>query len=93
MTTIWKFKVHQPDTAIFDILMPKGSKILTYQFQQPSWVLWALVDPDGAKETRKFIHCGTGWNVPRLGDGLRNGSYIGTSQVDGLVWHLFEVTS
>ena len=87
MLTIWKFSVPNPSQDIFHIAMPENAKILSYQYQDGSWVVWALVDPNAGMVQRKFVHIGTGWKFENL---LEKCQYIGTTQVDGFVWHLFE---
>ena len=84
---IWKFdvKLHS-----FELEMPKGAKILTFQTQRHIPRIWVLIDWDvagTAKETRKFMIQGTGMGF------IDNGKYIGSVQeMDGeFIWHLFEI--
>ena len=85
---IWKFDVKLHG---FELEMPKGAKILTFQTQQDIPRIWVLIDWDvagTAKETRKFMIQGTG-----MGFNFDKGNYIGTVQeMDGeFIWHLFEI--
>ena len=83
MKTIWKFTI-QPSC---EIIMPVGAKLLDVQEQHGEAQLWALVDPNAEKETRRFTFYGTGHDVSD-----DPGTYIGTFQLHGggLVFHGFE---
>jgi len=84
--TIWKFPLQiDGDT---DIEIPEGAEILCLQTQYTTPAMWALVDPDGKKEMRRFIIFGTGHFIQRA----EHYKYIGTFQQQNglLVWHLFE---
>lgn len=84
MITIWKYPlvVKHGEQAIE---MPKGAAIRCAQFQNGEIHLWAEVDSDVPIDVRKFETFGTGWGIepsPR--------KYIGTVQVRGFVWHIYE---
>ena len=81
MKTIWKWEL----TPEGFIEMPKGSKVLCVQEQQGLPQLWALVDPSAEMETRQFSTYGTGHLVEK-----DSGVYIGTFQLDSMVFHVFE---
>ena len=81
MKTIWKWGL----APVSEVLVPVGSVILDVQLQHSSPVLWALVDTDAPTETRRFRCYGTGHKMPD-----DPGRYIGTFQVEGLVFHVFE---
>lgn len=82
---IWKFPMHTPDRLIE---MPEWAIVLHFGMQGSVWTFWAEVDADPSvrKVTRRFRVYGTGHDLPEDG-----GSYIGTAQHEGFVWHLFEV--
>jgi hypothetical protein len=82
MKTVWKYPL-EPDAQVE---MPKGAMILDVQTQAGTPTLWALVDPKAAKEIRRFRTYGTGHDVPD-----NPGKFIGTVQIDWLVFHVFEV--
>lgn len=89
MATIWKFTLDgglKSDGSMI-LEMPAGAEVLAVQVQGETPCLWAKVDPNLAKEARKFFIVGTGKAFPEGAD-----EYIGTFQMrDGaLVWHLFE---
>lgn len=85
MATIHKYPMSQETTFIS---MPKGAKILDLQVQDGTPTIWALVDDEAELEKRNFQTVGTGWP---LNDAIRGFPHIGTVQIDGLVWHIFEV--
>jgi len=74
----------------FEIDLPRGAKILSFQCQHDMPNIWALVNPDALHEKRQFRFSGTGHpiNIP-----LEKLEFIGTAQMQGgdLIWHLFEV--
>lgn len=84
MKTIWKYTL-RPLTAID---MPIGAEVLSVHEQLGEVCLWAMVDPDGESEVRKFELFGTGHSIPDLS----NKKFVGTSHLDGgaLVLHVFE---
>lgn len=79
--TIWKFDIYP---GITRIAIPSGANLLSVQMQQGVPRVWALVDPDATHSTREIETYPTG-HV----DDVR-GDYIGTFQVDGLVFHAFD---
>lgn len=83
MKTIWKY-ILQPETTV---QMPREARILCVQEQHGNTCLWALVDPQQPRETRRFNTYGTGFDMPE-----NPGQYIGTFQVESgrLVFHVFE---
>lgn len=84
MKTIYKYPFSVTDE--FSLTLPVGARVLCVQTQNDLPCLWAIVDPDAAKEERTFFVRGTGHP---LGD---VGRYIGTFQMRGgsLVFHVFE---
>ena len=86
--TIWKFALES--ASYNDVTMPTDSEILCLQLQNNTPCLWALVDPDLERPriTRRFVITGTGHD---LAIKLSKRDYIGTFQIPGLVFHVFEV--
>jgi hypothetical protein len=85
--TMWKFQFDIADEVV--LYMPQGAEVkhVATPPEGRSIFLWALVDPEAAKdEARKFYIRGTGHPVP---DGLK---HVGTAVAagTGLVWHMFE---
>lgn len=80
---IYKYSVPMEDE--FEIKMPEHSKILSFQVQNEQPMLWALVDPDTPTVLKQFHIFGTGNPIKAW-----IGNYIGTIQLHGYVWHLFE---
>ena len=79
---IWKYPVNMGGA----VLMPDKATILSCQLQNGMPVLWAEVDPaEPTVNSRVFKVVPTGGDVPD------RGSYLSTFQVDGLVFHVYEV--
>jgi hypothetical protein len=88
MKRIYKYSV--PLESSFTLKLPEKARILCFQPQNGELKVWALVDADFAnppEEIRKFLIIGTGAPIHVR---LARLNYIGTAQLDGLVWHLFE---
>jgi len=85
MKTIWKFNI--PITDEVDIIMPRLSRILSVaEAGFASLSVWALVDPDMPRTSRKFYIYGTGHPAPHADTQI----YVGTvPMTNGLVFHLF----
>lgn len=87
MRAIWKFPL---EIGLTDIEIPVGAELLAVQTQAPDTpCLWAIVNLEADRETRRFAVVGTGHPL--------NGSeqkYIGTFQLLGgaFVGHVFELT-
>jgi hypothetical protein len=84
-TDIWKYPIALAQGQ--RIMMPRGAVLLDFQTQGmfQSLVMWALVKPDAPVVHRVLSVFGTGNGIP---DGEY--TYVGTTQVDRLVWHLFD---
>ena len=84
-TTVWKFPLPMRDVA--EVEMPAHAKVLYVGTQGNNAFLWALVDPDAPRKTRRFRVAGTGHT---LGD---VGAHVGAFMLldGGLVFHVFEV--
>lgn len=88
MYAVWKFPLVNREYNTFEIKMPLGAKVLTFQMQDEVPTIWALVNTqEFDNEVRRFDLLGTGFEFERTTDK----SYIGTVQQGWLVWHLFEV--
>jgi hypothetical protein len=83
-TTIWKYEL--PLAVEQTIEVPLGAQALCLQLQGGTPCLWVAVDPEAEKTPRKIVMVGTG--MPGLN---RDTHYLGTVQLDGFVWHYFEV--
>jgi len=86
--TVWKFVFESADHTIE---IPKGAMLLSVHEQLETICLWALVDPNVGKESRRFLTIGTGHTVPKelsvnfIGSlGMRNWQFV---------FHIFEVLS
>ena len=89
---IWKFNLKITDRQTVE--MPFGAEILSVQQQGSAGLqLWAIVDPDGAKEHRVIEIVGTGTPMADVDEEDLARFHIATVQVRGgaLVWHVFEL--
>lgn len=76
-------------TVDFVIQMPRDAKPLALQAQGSVLTLWALtpkIETGTPMVERRFFLVGTGWAFEHLS----SMTYIGTAQIGGLVWHVFE---
>lgn len=89
---IWKFNLKITDRQTVE--MPFGAEILSVQQQGSAGLqLWAIVDPDGAKEHRVIEIVGTGNPMQDVTkEGLAR-LHLATVQTNGglLAWHVFEL--
>jgi hypothetical protein len=83
--TIWKFIVDI--TRLQTIIMPIGAEILHVDVQHDLICLWAMVDPNAAREPRVIEVVGTGHSMPN-----EERKHLGTVLMDPFVWHIFERT-
>jgi len=83
---IWKYEIGEEDSL--GIEMPKDAKILSFQYQENTPCIWALVDHHAEKTLRRFQIVGTGEPY----EWYTGHNYIQTAQQGPFVWHLFEVT-
>ena len=83
---IYKFSL-QIMGGVQSIFMKEGSEILSLQEQHGVPTIWVKfpVDDDSSVE-RKFMMHGTGHESEDM-----EGTFIGTVQINGFVWHYFEV--
>lgn len=64
--------------------LPEDHKILSVQVQDGQVMMWALVDDERYSDTKYLIEFfGTGHEVDT------EGTFIGTVQLSGFVWHVF----
>lgn len=85
METIYKYKLE----TSFDIQlveMPFGAIILSSQNQNGEIFIWAHVESFNSHEYRRFHVLGTGYPMPE-----NRKSYIGTVQIEKLVYHIYEI--
>ncbi|HDZ27289.1 hypothetical protein LCGC14_0866410 [marine sediment metagenome] len=90
MRTIYKYPI--PIEGAFEIELPTGAMILSFQSQNGVPCIWAMVDTGFVEEERSFRLFGTGHPIGNIPKGVSL-HYIGTmqqSQIPPLVWHLFE---
>lgn len=88
MKRIFKYEI--PITDEFELELPRGVQILTFQAQYNKPVIWAIIDPEeDTFEKVSFKLFGTGHPIPKDANSF---SYIGTAQMANgqLVWHLFK---
>lgn len=80
--TIWKYQLKGLTQTI---MIPGSGKALAVGAQGEDLVMWVMLDPEARPVARKFEVFGTGV------DGVTEmHRYIGTAQIHGLVWHVFE---
>ncbi len=85
MLTIYKYQLDIND--IVEIVMPHHARILDIQIQYGCPCIWAIVDTEQPKVTRRFRVFGTGHPMDK-----DYTNFIGTiqSQDGTLVFHVFE---
>lgn len=83
MKTIYKYQIEIADGQL--IRMPKGATILTVQLQDGKPYLWAKIETGNPNVVRSINMFGTG---NPISDAPLD--YIGTIQLNGFVWHVFE---
>lgn len=83
--TIYKYTLYHSDEQIIEL--PKGSKILSIQYQKGNLRLWAQVNPDNIDVDFTIFMVGTGRTIPNVP--VR---YISTAQQAGgdLIWHFYQ---
>lgn len=71
----------------FEIELPEDAQVLSVQNQADTAQMWVLLDPDAPTVKRTFsaIPTGKSFNASSM-------RYIGTFQMDWMVFHLFEGT-
>jgi hypothetical protein len=86
MKSIFKFPLQL--RANQTVEMQPDAEILSVQKQNETITIWAVVDPEVEMIQRRFRIVATGEEF--TDEGLE---YIGTVQLSGLVWHIFEILS
>jgi hypothetical protein len=86
---VYKYEL-RPWSIFLD--MPRGARLLHVGApDHRTGYVWALVDPEAPKVTRKVFAQPTGVPLPRAGDGA---AYVGTFKVDEgdgwLIFHVFD---
>jgi len=85
MHTIWKYQLEIKDEQ--EILMPKGSLVLSAGLQNNIVCIWVLVDSStGEHEPITIKIFGTGNPLPIMPPTFR---FIGTIIQTPFVWHIF----
>lgn len=84
MNIIDKFNL-EVNLQVQEINIPFNSKILNIGLQLNKPVIWCLVNTDSVIVKRKLQLIYTGVEIPK------NSNYISTFQLNGLVYHLFEI--
>ena len=85
MVTIHKYQFEIADKVL--IKMPEGARVLSVQVQNDTPTIWAMVVTESKPVMREFRVYGTGNAVDTF---AINGTYLGTIQHIGFVWHIFE---
>jgi len=68
MRKIFKYQIPIQDE--FELELPVGARILSFQIQYEEPVIWAIVDPDAEKEKRYFNLYGTGHLMKEYPNGI-----------------------
>lgn len=89
--TIWNFPLLAKGERIV-IEMPPA-RFLHVGHQDGTVCLWAMVDEDKKTWPRKFVVVGTGWLLERHCAIPESMFHLGTVQIGGFVWHVFELPS
>jgi hypothetical protein len=80
--TIWKYELNT------EIRMPKGAIIISTALQNGSICIWAMVEPENPKETRRFAALQTG---EQMAYPVHNYVFVGTIlETQNYVLHIFE---
>lgn len=84
MIEVWKYQI-PAQTGKFLISMPASAEVISVQVQDGVPYIWALVHPTFPRKPYPFVLVWTGEPIEDL-----VGRPIGTFQIHGLVYHLFE---
>ena len=85
MKKVFKYTFANPWVNTFEI--PKNAEILCVQSIGEVTQMWCKVDVNEPTEKRTFVTIGTGHEFDDS-----DKTYIGTTQEDIYVWHIFEIT-
>lgn len=90
-------KYYIPEPSLFEncksrVVMPRNAKILSCAIQDNQMVVWALIPDDLPPTTdiRHFVVVNTGTRFQGTVDSY---NFVGTMTIDGIVWHLFEISN
>lgn len=83
MKVIHKYQINKNISTTLHI--EEGSEILSIQNQSGKIQMWVSIDDEAEKSMRKFTTVFTGQEEPG------NGKFIGTVQVESIVYHIFEL--
>lgn len=83
---IFQYSIPLPPSH-FIIEMPQGARLLDVQMQSGEPALWAIIDPDLRRVRRMFVLLGMGHDA---GD-VAFAKYVGTIQMQGRAFHLFDL--
>lgn len=92
MRSIFKYQIDVPprDSKVYitEVKMYSGARILSVGTQNGWPYLWAEVFFGGPKATRLIRVVGTGFDLDAIDGPL--GTFLGTVQYEGLVFHIFD---
>ena len=102
MQTIWKFELDLSNGDASQVEMPAGAATISAGVQGRTVVVWALVDPNAPRVTRRFVVHGTGHPVLKevtetFTTGIQDhpvevlASFINTVFMGPLVFHVFDL--
>lgn len=102
METIWKFELDLSNGNVSQIEMPADAATISAGVQGETFVVWALVDPDAPRVTRRFVIHGTGHPVLKevtetFTAGIQDhpvevlASFINTVFMGPMVFHVFDL--
>jgi hypothetical protein len=83
------YKYWLPIADMYAIMMPIGAEVLSVQAQDGLLCVWAKVDPNAARVGTVFRIYGTGHPLDDTVDTVQE--YLGTVQIDSMVWHVYKV--
>lgn len=86
MRAVYKYRVPVKNIGQMCVIdLPTGCTIVSFNFQGAHPHIWAEIDTTADVGKRSFIVYATGAKIEK------GAKYIGTSHVDGFVWHLYEL--
>lgn len=74
-----------PFNTAVRLQIPRGGEVLHFGCQGDKIYIWAQIDPDRPTVTRGFAAVETRTKIDAKWD------YIGTCDVNGVIWHLYDV--
>jgi hypothetical protein len=73
-----------------NLLFPIGAKIISIQNQLDKPCIHAMVDSNAKGEIKTIAIIGTGNQFPKINPDEQM-VHIGTVQIHGMIWHVFEI--